>query len=53
MLVTEQNPERLGATNSGIIEALGDVPRLPKMEFGCLANDAFVKRSKTRARVSW
>lgn len=41
VLVTEQNPERLGVTNSGIIEALGDVPRLPKMEFGCLANDAF------------
>jgi nicotinamidase-related amidase len=41
ILVTEQNPERLGGTTARVVEALGDVPRLPKMEFGCLANEAF------------
>lgn len=41
VLVTEQYPERLGGTNERVVEALGDIPRLPKMEFGCLANDAF------------
>ncbi|HDP35509.1 MAG TPA: isochorismatase family protein [Candidatus Hydrogenedentes bacterium] len=41
ILVTEQNPERLGSTNAGILDALGQTERMPKMEFGCLANDAF------------
>lgn len=41
VLVTEQYPERLGSTNDRVLDALGDVPRLPKLEFGCLANDAF------------
>lgn len=40
-LVTEQYPERLGISNPRIREALGDIPRLPKTEFGCLANAAF------------
>ena len=43
ILVTEQNPERLGGTNNGVAEALGEVQRLPKMEFGCLANTAFLE----------
>ncbi len=41
ILVTEQYPERLGTTNEGIRAALGDVPALPKMAFGCLGDDAF------------
>ena len=41
VLVTEQNPERLGVTNAGIRDALGDVAAIPKIEFGCLANEAF------------
>lgn len=41
VLVTEQYPERLGGTNAEILDALGDVPRLPKREFGCMANSAF------------
>ncbi|MCK5861597.1 MAG: isochorismatase family protein [Candidatus Hydrogenedentes bacterium] len=40
-LVTEQYPERFGATNTGIKELLGDTIRMPKIEFGCLANDTF------------
>jgi nicotinamidase-related amidase len=41
ILVTEQYPERFGPTNAVILEALGDIARMPKIEFGCLANDAF------------
>lgn len=41
ILVTEQYPERLGTSNTKILETLGDVPRYPKTEFGCLANAAF------------
>lgn len=38
VLVTEQNPERLGTTNAEILAALGETPRISKIEFGCLAN---------------
>jgi len=41
ILVTEQYPERFGPTNAAILETLGDIARMPKTEFGCLANDAF------------
>lgn len=41
VLVTEQYPERLGETNRLILDALGSIPRLPKIEFSCFANDAF------------
>lgn len=41
LLVTEQYPERFGPTNAAVQETLGDVVRMPKIEFGCLANDAF------------
>lgn len=41
VLVTEQNPDRLGGTSEEILEALGEMLRLPKLEFGCLANAAF------------
>lgn len=41
ILVTEQNPERLGGTNAVIAEALSDIPRLSKMEFSCAGNEAF------------
>ncbi len=43
ILVTEQNPERLGGTNPRILEALGNVSRIPKMEFSCMANGDFHK----------
>lgn len=41
LLVTEQYPERFGTTNSTILEVLGDEVRMPKIEFGCLGNEAF------------
>lgn len=41
VLVTEQYPERLGNTNAGIRDALGDIPAMPKMAFGCMADDGF------------
>lgn len=41
VLVTEQNPDKLGPTTASLAEALGDTPRLGKMEFGCTANAAF------------
>ena len=41
LLVTEQNPGRLGGTHPEVLPELGDAPRIPKIEFGCLANPAF------------
>lgn len=41
VLVTEQNPDRLGGTCEEILDTLGETPRLPKLEFGCLANAVF------------
>lgn len=41
ILVTEQNPGKLGGTNERVSEVLEGVPRFAKMEFGCLANGAF------------
>ncbi|NLN92431.1 MAG: hydrolase [Candidatus Hydrogenedens sp.] len=41
ILVTEQYPDRLGATNEELLSLLGDTPRQPKIEFSCLANTAF------------
>ena len=38
ILVTEQNPERLGATNPKILEAVGEgTAPIGKLTFGCLA----------------
>lgn len=41
VLVTEQNPERLGGTNARVAAALGELPRWSKLEFNCLANSGF------------
>ncbi len=38
ILVTEQNPGKLGGTNDQVAGVLGDAPRYGKMEFGCLEN---------------
>ncbi len=43
IIATEQNPERLGGTNARVVEALGAAPRLPKIEFGCLANEGIAR----------
>lgn len=46
VLVTEQNPERLGPTTEMVLEALGNVPRLGKLEFGCTRNAGFLAALK-------
>ena len=43
ILVTEQNPEKIGPTNARTAEALGDAPRFAKMAFGCFADPAVAK----------
>ncbi len=50
IVVTEQNPERLGGTHAEIVEALEDIPRLPKLEFGCMANPGFREALKQADR---
>ncbi len=41
ILVTEQNPGKLGGTTDVVAAVLEDVPRHAKMEFGCLDNASF------------
>ncbi len=41
ILVTEQNPEKLGGTTEPVAAVLEDTPRYAKMEFGCLENASF------------
>jgi nicotinamidase-related amidase len=41
VLVTEQYPERLGGTTDRIAAEIEGLPRLPKTEFGCMANEGF------------
>ena len=43
-LVSEQYPEGLGSTIAAIADDLGDVPRLPKLEFDAMKNAAFAAR---------
>lgn len=50
VLVTEQNPEKLGATTAALTEALGDTVRIGKMEFGCTANAEFVRALESTGR---
>jgi nicotinamidase-related amidase len=41
VLVTEQNPGKIGPTAAPLAETLGETPRIGKMEFGCLNNPDF------------
>ena len=51
-LVSEQYPEGLGPTVAAIAEHLGDVPRLPKLEFDAMKNAAFAaKLGATKAKA--
>lgn len=50
VLVSEQNPEKLGATTALLAEALHDTPRIGKMEFACTANPAFLDALKKSKR---
>lgn len=51
VLVTEQYPERLGATNEKVSAFLDDVDCIPKMEFSCMANDAFLGELESLRRT--
>jgi len=44
---TEQNPEKLGPTVEEVAEALAGVPRMPKMTFSCLRDQAVWRRIVT------
>ena len=51
-LVSEQYPEGLGPTVAAIAEHLGDVPRLPKVEFDAMKNAGFAaKLGATKAKA--
>jgi len=50
ILITEQNPDRLGRTNAAVAEVLGETPRLGKMTFSCLADNAFAEKLKQLGR---
>lgn len=50
ILVTEQNPMRLGETHPAVLPELEGLARIPKMEFGCMGNDAFRAALEETAR---
>ena len=50
ILVTEQNPERLGGTHPRMAPEIDGIPRIPKMEFGCFGNDRFTAEVARTAR---
>ncbi len=50
VLVTEQNPKRLGGTNARVAEAFGDGPRIGKMAFGCFGEPAFCQALEEMGR---
>jgi nicotinamidase-related amidase len=50
VLVTEQYPERLGTTNARIAAELEGIARIPKKEFGCLANAEFGEALRAAGR---
>jgi len=50
VLVTEQNPERLGGTHPRIAPEIEGIPRIAKMEFGCFGNDRFAGEIAQTAR---
>jgi nicotinamidase-related amidase len=53
ILVTEQNPEKLGPTSEELSEVLSEIPRFAKMSFSCKgcpeAIQAFVKSGRRQA----
>ena len=51
VLATEQNPEKLGGTNSRVREALGGRAGLAKLEFSCWANAGFREAVKASGKT--
>lgn len=50
ILVTEQYPEKLGATIPRLLEQLGDAPRIGKVCFSCLAAPEFLNALQSSGR---
>ena len=51
VLTTEQNPEKLGATNARVQEALGEYTGLSKLAFSCWANAGFREAVKASGKT--
>lgn len=51
IVVTEQNPGKLGSTYDSVAEVLADAPRWAKMEFGCLANEGIAGALRKSGRT--
>lgn len=47
VIVTEQNPEKLGGTVKEIADAVGDFNPVAKMHFSCLGSEEFAKRLRS------
>ncbi len=50
LLLTEQNPEKLGATIPELREVLGDAPALAKLTFSCLGDAGIVEALRATRR---
>lgn len=50
ILITEQYPEKLGATTQPLLDLLGDTPRIGKVCFSCLAAPEFLNALKATGR---
>jgi nicotinamidase-related amidase len=53
VLVTEQNPEKLGPTAPGVAEAVEGLSTLPKMAFSCCREERFMAALRALSRDAW
>jgi nicotinamidase-related amidase len=53
VLVTEQNPEKLGPTAPGVAQALEGRSPLPKMAFSCCREERFMVALRALKRGAW
>jgi nicotinamidase-related amidase len=53
ILVTEQNPEKLGPTVPEVAEAVGEVRALDKMAFSCCRDEGFLAALRATGRTTW
>ncbi len=53
VVVTEQNPERLGPTAACVGEVLQDRPKLPKMAFSCCREEPVMASLRAERRSTW
>lgn len=53
VLVTEQNPEKLGPTAPGIAEVVAGGSPLPKMAFSCCRDEQVMNSLQALSRATW